>query len=302
MKYLIQTVIVGVALSSTALQGQVIFADHFNVTGSGTGFGANSGVNTDIASRTTGSAATGLTYIKSSGITRGDGTFSVANDKLQVGLGSASGRFTLSANGSSPFDFASALGVAGATAANPAIYDLTISMANNSSGIQRFSFALATVEDSANFWDFGVQLWRANAANDFYTIQKRIDAASYSEAPSAGASGDVNSAIMSMNPGSYGTQVDFRIRVTDAGAESGDNYNSRLQLFLNDTEIYDTSADAELGNHWRLDGAGRFFSWDQAPNSGPVTYDNFSVTIVPEPSTLALCLLAGAGGLVWRRW
>ncbi len=40
-------------------------------------------------------------------------------------------------------------------------------------------------------------------------------------------------------------------------------------------------------------------------NDGFVTYDNFSVTVitaaVPEPSTLALGLLAGVVGLIWRR-
>ena len=51
--------------------------------------------------------------------------------------------------------------------------------------------------------------------------------------------------------------------------------------------IYDTATDADLPSGWRLNGAGRYFIWDVAPDAGVVTYDNFSVRPVPVKATLA---------------
>jgi hypothetical protein len=109
-----------------------------------------------------------------------------------------------------------------------------------------------------------------------------------------------------MASGSVNSEVSFVIRVTDAGSETP-TFNSRVQVSQDggNTWAYDTLSDASLTSGWRLDGPGRYFSWDTAANDSFVTYDNFSVTViqaaVPEPSVLALGLLAGVVGLIWRR-
>lgn len=276
----------------------LIVGDQYDVVGSGTGFALGSGVNSGInppTTRLTGSLAGNLRYLQT--VTAKSPTlYTIANDKLQVSGGVNSGRFTLSADGTTAFDFSSALGASTATAAAPAFYDITISMANNSAGTQRFSFALGTAETDATAWDFGLQLYRANAADDFYTIQQRIDTGS------SGLGADLNSPILTTGAGTYGSELDFLIRVTDAGAETGAAYNSRLQVSLDGgtSWFYDTSTDSSLVNGWHLDGTGRYFSWDQAGNIGTVTYDNFSVTDVPEPSALALACLGGTA-ILFRR-
>ncbi len=98
------------------------------------------------------------------------------------------------------------------------------------------------------------------------------------------------------------------VRVTDAGAESA-AYNSQVQVSLDggSSWFYDTQTDSDLTDGFRLDGAGRYLSWDQAgagSGSGAFTYDNFSVTLVtpaiPEPSVATLFLLGGAAALFLR--
>src|SRR3954471_1326072 len=126
---------------------QVIVADNFNVTGSGTGFGLNAGVNSGInppTTRLTGSAAANLRYIPTT--TRTSSTFSISSSKLRVTTDATAGRFVLSADGVTPFNFASALGTASATPQSPVVYDLSISMKNSSTGVVRMSFALGTAE------------------------------------------------------------------------------------------------------------------------------------------------------------
>jgi len=301
MKHLIEFTAV-LLLACVTAQGQTIIADNYNVVNVGSGFllgeGVNSGINPPVT-RLTGTAADGLRYINRAG--KVDTAYSIGgNARLRANSGSQSGRITLSADGTNPFDFGSALGIPYATAANPVVYDITLSMDNNATGIQRMSFALGTVEGSAGVWDFGLQLYRAVAGEDFYTVGKRIDLGSSSLAE------DQNAAIFAMASGTVNSEVSFVVRVTDAGSETA-TFNSRVQVSQDGgtSWFYDTLADASLTSGWRLDGAGRYFSWDMAANDNPVTYDNFSVTViqaaVPEPSVLALGLLAGVVGLIWRR-
>ncbi len=281
--------------TSAASQAQLVISDNYNAVNVGSGFVLGEGVNSDInppATRLTGSAADGLRYINRA--LKVDTAYFIGGDaRLRVNAGAQSGRITLSADGSTPFDFGSALGIANATPANPVQYDVTLSMDNNASGTHRFSFALATEENNANFWDFGLQLYKADAADDYYTVGKRIDTGS------SGLVADLNAPMFTMAPGTAGTEVSFLIRVTDAGAESS-AFNSRVQVSQDGgvTWSYDTLSDPSLSNGWRLDGAGRFFSWDVAGgNSSFVTYDDLSVTVitpsVPEPATFALGLLGG---------
>jgi hypothetical protein len=303
MKNLIKSAAV-LLLAGVAAHGQLIVADNYDVTGSGTGFGLGSGVNSGInppTTRLTGSAAANLRYIQT--VTGKTSTaYTITGNKLQTSFSPNSGRFTLSADGTTAFDFSSALTSVSATPAKPAIYDIGISMVNANSGTTRFSFGFGTQEANVDVLDFALQLWRTNSTvnQNRYTIQKRIDTASSGVA-------DINDNITRLAAGTYGTEVNFLIHVTDAGAEST-AYNSRVQVSMDGgtSWFYDTSTDTALSNGWRFDASSRFFTWDQAGGnaSGQVTYDNFSVNLLtpaPEPSTLALGLMAGVVALIWRR-
>ena len=258
-----------------------ILSDNYNVTGSGTGFALNTGINTGInppTTRLTGTAASGLRYIHTG--TKATNTYSITSSKLKVTSAANPGRFTFSSNGSTAFDFGSALGIAAATPSNPVVYDLSISIDNDSAGIQRCSFALGTAEGDATTWDFGFQVYRTASGNNNYVIGKRIDTAA------SGLAADLNSVVNTMGASTYGTEITILMRVTDAGSESS-NFHSRVQLSLNggSTWFYDTATDSELVNGWGLNGTGRVVIWDIAPDAGNVTYDNFSLNWVSGPRT-----------------
>jgi hypothetical protein len=276
------TAIVLFALSTTTSYGQVIVADNFNVAGSGSGFALNAGINSSInppATRLTGTAAANLRYMPTS--TKVSTAFGISANKLLVTPAANPGRFTLSPDGVTPFNFAAALGAGTATPTNPVLYDLAIRMANNSAGIQRFSFALGVAEGDATTWNFGVQVYRTASTDNFYTIGKRIDIGS------SGLATDLNAFITNTTPGTYGTELSLLMRVTDAGAETT-TFNSRVQLSLDGgfTWFYDTATDAALSSGWRLNGSGRYILWDVAPDAGNVTYDSFSVSPVPIAAQL----------------
>jgi endonuclease/exonuclease/phosphatase family metal-dependent hydrolase len=179
------------------------------------------------------------------------------------------------------FDFASALGISSASATNPAIYDLAITINNNSAAGQRCSFAIGTAEGDATTWDFGFQIYRTNNTDDAYAIGKRI------EAGSSGLATNLNELLTVLTPNTYGNDITILMRVSDVGAETT-TYNSRVQLSLNNGNswFYDTDTDPDLPNGWRLNGAGRHVMWDIAPDAGPVAYENFSLKLNPTLSTL----------------
>jgi len=285
-------------LCSTIAQAQTVISDNYNVGTPGTtGFGEDSGVNAGIATRLTGNlAGAGLRYIYTQPLTgsyKDMASYSINSGRLRVGASDFSGRFTLSADGTTPYDFANALGTGAASPSAPVIYDVNVTMTDNYSTIRRFSFGLATAETPVTFWDFGVQVY-LDAANNC-VVQRRIDTASF------GGTTDIDTVTVA-NAGVKNTPLNFRMRVTDAGAET-ETFSSRVQLFLEDVEIYDTSTAADLPSGWRLDSAERYFVWDQAATggTGAVFYDNFSVVIVPEPGTAALGVLAGLIVLIRRR-
>jgi hypothetical protein len=268
-------------MSGRARGATLIIGDNHTVTGTGSGFALNAGINSGInppTTRLTGTAAANLRYINTG--TKATTAYTIASNKLKVTSAVNPGRFTLSANGTSPFDFGPSLGVAGATPSSPVVYDLSISMDNDSTGIQRFSFALGTAEGDATTWDFGFQVYRASATDNFYTIGKRIDI------KASGLASDLNSSILTMGASTYGTEITILMRVTDAGSQST-AFNSRVQLSLNggSTWFYDTATDANLTSGWRLNGAGRILMWDIAPDAGNVTYDNFSLNWNSGPRT-----------------
>jgi len=276
----------------TGADGQVIISDNYNVTANGTGFALDMGVNTGInppTTRLTGTAAPNLRYLQTF-FSKPASQFDISGSRLRVmkdPVNSVSGRFTVSADGSTPFDFGPVLGVAGATPANPVTYDLNIKMRNDATTASRFSFALTTQEGHTHYWDFGVQVYRASSGDTLYTIQKRIDRGSYNGTTTSDATGDLNLPITTA--GAVQTMVSFLIRVTDAGAESGADYHSRVRVSMDggSTWIYDTSTDSDLPNGFRLDGPGRYIDFDVAGNlSASVFYDGFSIVPAPVSATL----------------
>ena len=278
------------ALSGSAWGQTTIIADTYTAANVASGFNLGEGVNTGITpptTRLTGTAAGNLRYYQTA-TGKAASQYDINSNRLRVVADTTSsiGRFTLSTTGSTPFDFGPSLGAPYASAANKATYDISISMRNNASTTARFSFAIATVEGDTSVWDFGVQLYRAVNTDDFYTIQKRIDS------NSSGLASDLNAVMTAAASGTWvsGSQatINFLIRVTDAGAESGANYNSRIQVSTNAgvAWIYDTATDGALPNGFRFDGTARVIIFDQAGNtSGNVFYDNFSIvsTYAPAP-------------------
>ena len=199
------------------------------------------------------------------------------------------GRFTPSANGATAYDFGPALGATYATPANPAIYEIRISMLNSATNTARMSFAIATAEGDATTWDFGLQLFRA-VGDNAYTVAKRFDSASTGTA-------DINSTLVAMQPGTVtvggvGTLQSFLIRVTDAGQETVAPYNSRIQVSTNNGTAwqYDSLTNTtELTNGgFRFDGPARIIDFDQAGNTatqtGNIFYDSFSITSIQSPA------------------
>ncbi len=288
--------LLAVVAGGTAFGQTIIVSDNYQTTNNGSGFalneGVNTGVNPPIANRITGTAASSLRYIQTA-TAKPASQYDIGSNRLRVVKDTDSGkigRFTLSANGVTPFNFASALGTAGATPANPALYDIKISMRNDATGTARFSFGIGTAEGDVTTWDFGVQMYRPSGA-DYYAIQKRVDDGS------SGA-GDINAVIVNTAAGTWQTMLSFLIRVTDAGAESDTNYHSRVQVSMDDgnTWIYDSSTDSALPNGWRFDGPGRVIIWDQAGNTGGnVFYDNFSVVSSYAPPPPPERVWTGAG-------
>ncbi|MDR2849989.1 MAG: hypothetical protein LBW77_05550 [Verrucomicrobiota bacterium] len=267
------------ALPAAAAQSVTLVADNYNVTENGRGFalgeGINTGINPPASNRLTGTVAAPLRYIYTQphdGTDRDSMKYGIGNNRLRVIDGGKSGRFALSADGYTPFNFAPSLGSPDATPANPVVYDVKITIRNDASGTQRASFGISTADGDVTTWSFGVQLVHATTNDTFYAVYRRIDSSS------AGVT-DINAKALNTAPNTYKTPNAILLRVTDAGAESGAAYHSRVQLSLDNgtTWAYDTATDAALPNGFRFGGAGRVFVWDQAANDEYVYYDNFSV-------------------------
>ena len=144
MKKLLTSLAVVLVVSGGGLaHAATLIADAYNVTGSGSGFALGSGASSinPPTTRLTGSLAPGLRYINTG--TKATTAYTITANKLQVASAVNPGRFVLSANGTTPFDFGPALGVSGAAPGNPVGYDLLISMNNGSDGTQRFFVCLA---------------------------------------------------------------------------------------------------------------------------------------------------------------
>src|SRR6188472_2854433 len=158
-------------LAGASAHGAVIVSDNYTAVNSGSGFALGSGVNTGInppTTRLTGTAAANLRYLQTV-TTRPAATYDINNNRVRITGDNSIGRFTLSANGTTPFDFGPTLGTSDATPANPISYDVKISLRNDATGSARFSLGLATVEGDINNMDFAVQMYRVNTTDNFYT-------------------------------------------------------------------------------------------------------------------------------------
>ncbi len=263
-------------VASSAFGATTIVSDDYTAVNVNSGFllgeGLNSDINPPTSTRLTGTAAASLRYLRTGN--KDADAYTIDNNRARMTKGAQSGRFTLSANGTSAYNFATALGASTATPADPVVYDVTIAMRNDGPTSERMTFALGTVEAGGGSWSFGLQIAKSGTT---YNIYKRIKTAA------SGLGTEVNALITT--GGSAGSLVNFLIRVTDAGAETA-GYHSRVQVSRDDgtTWIYDTADDATLVNGWRFEAAPRYFSWDQAPSDGAVYYDNFSVVRLEDVS------------------
>src|SRR5262245_25523905 len=99
-------------LTAISTHGQLLISDDYNISGSGTGFTLGSGVNSGInppATRLTGTLASDMRYIVTDA-TKAVASYSITGNKLAVAGAANSGRFGLSSDGTTAFDFGSALG------------------------------------------------------------------------------------------------------------------------------------------------------------------------------------------------
>ena len=264
-----------------AVTTQLIINDTFNGTSTTNSFDLGNGINWGINPPTTrliGIASTNLRYLQTV-TNKPASVYGIINNTLRIQTNSNIGRFTLSADGVTPFDFSSALGSTNASPAHPIVYDIRISMRNDSTSSARFSFGISTAEGDINAMDCAVQVYRNASADSTYTVAERVDTGS------SGVADFGLTTLTTTTTNAVATFVPVLIRITDAGAESGTNYNSRAQVSLNNGSswIFDTDTDTSvLTNGWRFDGPSRIFLFDIAGNSSSdVYYDEFSVKLLP---------------------
>jgi formylglycine-generating enzyme required for sulfatase activity len=259
-------------LSIAPVWGQLVLSDSCNVSGgdsSSTGFGVNVGANYQISSRLSGTASNGLSYLETTtgANSKAASSYSIKTNRIYVAVAANPGRFTFTANGTSPKDLGVVLGSDSATPADPVIYELAVKMSNQSGNANRTSFGISTFDTGVQDWNLGIQFVNNGADLDIY---RRIDGASN---PSGG---DYNDVIATL-AGQARAEVDLRLRITDAGAESSTgHFNSHYEVFANGTLVF-----ASATNDFRFASSPtRLILFDTAGNSGPVTYDDFSLALL----------------------
>lgn len=267
-----------VAVTSASAQ-QLILSDTYDVTGgsSTTGFG-NAGVNLEIGSRLGGLAFEGNPALKLLRTTTGKAAsaYSITSNQLVVGDAAGVGSFQYSADGIGAFDFGSYL--AGQT------YEirLTLTLGEAGAGSKRASFYLTDIlgSDVTNS-AIGFQVASNATSGGTESAYQRIRA----------GSNPLGTAINAPVLGGldYNQPVEFRLVVTDSADYTAGFFGSTYSLYVNDTL-------ASSGN-FRFANNNRYLVFDVAPDSGPASYDDFSVTVIPEPTTVALGIL-GAGVVI----
>jgi hypothetical protein len=266
--------IVASILSSPA-RSQIIFADNFNVTGGNsttTGFGTD-GVNQDLNGRLSGSAFAANPGMQLLPVTGGKSAtaYSIVNNAFNVAPSGMPGATQYSADGVNAFNYGSFL--EGKT------YEIRLNLSNADpdAGAIRTSFYIADSSAppagvmGANLV-FQLVTNATSMGNE--TIFKRLSTAS---SPTGAA---VNLAISAGYP--FGQPIDFRLVINDSSDYTAGVFASSYELFAN-------SVSVNTGT-FRFNNPDRFIVFDTAGQSGPATYDNFQVGIVPEPSSSFLTL------------
>jgi hypothetical protein len=225
-----------------------------------TGFGANSGVNQNIATRLTGSLAGTLRY-KQIVNTKAAGAHSISNNRLTIADAAEVTAIQLSADGIAPRDFGPELrGRRYEWRITEDLDDTDISAARTSFGIAD----AASPSGGVGGHNLGVQL--DLVAGNTISVFKRITAGAISTAA------NVNAAIRTGLPA--GVPVDIRVVIQDSTDTTA--FGSAYQIFINGTL-------ADSGNI-RFRNGTRFFIFDTASEVGPVAYDNFAVELLDGPT------------------
>lgn len=304
MKQTRTTFVAGLLLASLAIgsarAGTLILGDNFDVVSSGTGFALDTGVNRGITATTTrlqGTAAAGIRYWKTEG-GKNNNLHYVTNSvsgqppgKMFIGYGGAPSNVGFTNNAGGMADFGPALFTSAATPDVPSVYEIQLSMTYNNTN--RIGFGIGTTVGIAQTWDFGFELFR-DTPDVPVSVQVRVDAAS------SGTGGDVT-ALITNNIGAAGEELTFIMRVTDAGAEAGTEFHSRVELALvkggTTNWFYDTQADVfALPYGWRFDAVNRGLYWYAQGGVGPILVDDLSVTWISGPSRAPITQVWTGGG------
>lgn len=259
---------------STNFTGGVI-SDSYNVTGGNSptsGFGANTGVNYQYASRLTGAAAPALLGYRL-GATGGTSPrvasdFSITTNRLSVSARNGNGRFEFSADGATGFDFGPYL--AGRT------YELSIQMTIDVVGAsyaQRMSLSVSDASNAAvDAVDFGVQIGSDGSGG--LGVYKRIDA------PSNSGGADVNTRITNGLP--IGSPINLKVRIED--------YNDNVTDFNSSYEILVNGVSVNTGSfRFNNSTTARYLIFDVAAHEGPVHYDGLQLSVTGGGGETTVC-------------
>lgn len=266
-----KSIFLSALLLPIAVHAQVVISDSFNVAGgssASTGFGSD-GVNTEIATRLTGQAAVdqSLSYFPS-GADKAESAYSISGGALVVSPEPNIGSVTFTDDGSTGFNFDSYL--------RGKVYEILITLDNDSvdTSNRRFSFSIGTgPAQTVNAVPFGIQL-AANADQTGAEVFKRIGASANP------GGGEVNQLVATDLP--YGDPVSLRIVISDVDTTFG--HLSTYEIYLNGGT---TAVDS---GSFGIPSLNRYLIFDIAPNSGPVSYEDFSVTVTgeaPEPPPIS---------------
>ena len=284
----IRALLIALALTlilSSPATAQLIFGDNFNVTGGNSttsGF-SSSGVNQELSGRLSGTAFAENPGMQLLPVTGGksDTAYSIVNNAFTVAPSGMPGATQYSADGVNAFNYGSFL--------EGKAYEIRLNLSNADpdAGAIRTSFYIADSSAPAG----GVmnanlvfQLVTNATSMGNETIFKRLSTAS---SPTGLA---VNLAISAGYP--RGQPIDFRLVINDSSDYTTGVYASTYELFAN-------SVSVNTGT-FRFNNPDRFIVFDTAGQSGPATYDNFQVGIIPEPSSSFLTL-AGVSLLSFSR-
>ena len=198
----LSTLLAGLLLAAladySAFGATTIISDNYTAVNVNSGFllgeGLNSAINPPTSTRLTGTVAANLRYLKTG---NKNTTVHDSQQQRERVVGSPIGALYPSADGTNPFDFATALGAGTATPGNPVVYDVAIAM-NNKGTTGRMSFALGTAETGAGGWNFGLQIFKSGTT---YNIYKRI------KIGASGLGAEVNSVITTS--GTAGSEISF---------------------------------------------------------------------------------------------